>query len=90
MRKISLQVWGRVQGVGFRFMTKLAADQLKLSGIVRNEEDGSVYIEAWGPDEIISDFIDQIKASPTPSGRVERWELSDLPWSEPSGKFKVT
>lgn len=44
--KAKLNVQGVVQGVGFRFTTKKLADQLDVHGIVRNESDGSVYIEA--------------------------------------------
>ena len=70
MKKIRIKVEGRVQGVGFRFMTKMVADQLRIGGIVRNENDGSVYIEANGSEEQINEFIRLVKASPSPSGRV--------------------
>ena len=48
MKKIKMNVQGRVQGVGFRYMTKIVADQLGITGTVKNEEDGSVTIEACG------------------------------------------
>ena len=44
MKKIKMTVNGRVQGVGFRYMTKVVADLIGITGIVRNEDDGSVYI----------------------------------------------
>ncbi|MFZ1541008.1 MAG: acylphosphatase, partial [Enterococcus aquimarinus] len=50
MRKVRMRVTGRVQGVGFRFMTKMVADQLGIWGCATNEDDGSVVIEAMGPD----------------------------------------
>ncbi|HEX5351656.1 MAG TPA: acylphosphatase [Trichococcus sp.] len=70
MKKIKMTVSGRVQGVGFRYMTKMVADQIGVAGIVRNEDDGSVYIEAVGPGDKIDDFIAAVKSSPSPSGRV--------------------
>ena len=36
---------GRVQGVGFRFRCFSIANELKLTGFVKNEYDGSVSIE---------------------------------------------
>lgn len=56
MRKVKMNVQGRVQGVGFRYMTKMVADQLGVTGTVKNEDDGSVTIEAIGNDDIIQKF----------------------------------
>lgn len=72
MLAVKIKVFGLVQGVGFRYCTKILADRLKISGIVRNLSDGSVYIEAQGADSAVQKFISAVKASPTPSGRVEK------------------
>lgn len=40
---------GEVQGVGFRWTARKVADDLGLSGWVRNEPDGSVSMELEGP-----------------------------------------
>ncbi|NBI13387.1 acylphosphatase [[Haemophilus] felis] len=37
-------IYGRVQGVGFRFTTWREAQKLGLSGFVKNREDGSVEV----------------------------------------------
>ncbi|AEB29366.1 acylphosphatase [Carnobacterium sp. 17-4] len=82
MKKVSIRVAGLVQGVGFRYSTKLVADQIGVYGIVRNESDGSVYIEANGDEEKIDKFIEKIRNSPSPSGQVDSItveELSSLP-----------
>lgn len=39
---------GRVQGVGFRYTAKHLASSLGLTGWVRNEYDGTVYMEVQG------------------------------------------
>lgn len=39
---------GRVQGVGFRFATRAAAQGFAVTGWVRNEPDGSVRLEIQG------------------------------------------
>ncbi|HAJ74750.1 MAG TPA: acylphosphatase [Lachnospiraceae bacterium] len=48
---------GRVQGVGFRWRTKIAAEELDLTGWVKNEWDGSVIMEVQGPPEKIEKLI---------------------------------
>lgn len=75
MEKVRLTVSGRVQGVAFRYMTKIVADRLNIAGIVRNLADGNVYIEAQGPKEQLDLFIKAVKASPSPSGRVDHVEI---------------
>lgn len=45
--------YGDVQGVGFRYRAKYAAEQLGLTGWVENEDDGSVEMEIQGKPEVI-------------------------------------
>lgn len=50
-------VRGQVQGVGFRYRAKYAADTLGLTGWVQNEDDGSVTLEVQGdPDHFYQLF----------------------------------
>ena len=71
MKKISMTVEGRVQGVGFRYTTKQLADDIGIKGTVRNNEDGSVQIEAMGEEKDINQFLQQIKNNPTPFSKVD-------------------
>ncbi|HNU41845.1 MAG TPA: acylphosphatase, partial [Cyclobacteriaceae bacterium] len=48
---INILVTGTVQGVYYRASTKQKADELGIKGFVRNQPDGSVYIEAEAPAE---------------------------------------
>jgi acylphosphatase len=57
-------VAGKVQGVFFRASTKSKADELGIKGLVRNEPDGSVYIEAEGEADNINQFIAWCKEGP--------------------------
>ncbi len=54
---INVTVTGRVQGVGFRAGAKHKALQLKLTGWVQNQTDGSVYMEIEGDSAKIQDFL---------------------------------
>ena len=59
-----IRVIGKVQGVFFRASTKTMADELNIKGFVRNERDGSVYIEAEGDDENMTHFLTWCKQGP--------------------------
>lgn len=50
MRTVRIRVYGRVQGVGFRYYTLHTARILGITGYVRNEYDGSVEIVSTGED----------------------------------------
>jgi acylphosphatase len=54
---VILQVYGRVQGVGFRFYTQKKARELGIVGFVHNKPDGSVYIEAEGEETALDQFM---------------------------------
>lgn len=56
MKHLNLTIRGKVQGVFFRVSTQEKADELGISGFVRNEPDGSVYIEAEGNEEMLQLF----------------------------------
>lgn len=55
--------FGDVQGVGFRYRAKYAAETLGLTGWVENEEDGSVTMEVQGQPEIIDKMFPIINQS---------------------------
>ena len=65
MKKLFLiKVSGKVQGVFFRVSAKQRADVLSVTGFVRNERDGTVYIEAEGEEDAITEFIEWCKVGP--------------------------
>lgn len=67
MKHLDIKVKGKVQGVFFRASTKAVADQLGVRGIVRNEKDGSVYIEAEGDDFSLGSFLEWCHEGPEKS-----------------------
>jgi len=62
-----IRVYGRVQGVGFRYSALQAASVLGLCGFVYNEQDGSVTIEAEGTREQIDLLIEWCRKGPSRS-----------------------
>jgi len=64
MKHIDITVKGQVQGVFYRASTKAVADQLGVKGNVRNEADGSVFIEAEANPMLLDMFLDWCKEGP--------------------------
>lgn len=65
-----------MQGVFFRASACEVANQLRISGFVRNEPDGTVYIEAEGDEPQLERFIAWCKKGP-PRAHVARVETSE-------------
>jgi acylphosphatase len=85
--RVIIVVSGRVQGVGFRYSTQQMARQMGLSGYVKNQADGTVYIEAQGPSAVILNFIHWCLSGP-PHAEVESAEHTFHPVLDFSG-FKI-
>jgi acylphosphatase len=64
-------VIGRVQGVGFRFFTENWANQLGLSGYVKNCADGTVEAYAIGDMAALAEFKARLAEGPR-SARVDQ------------------
>ena len=58
MKHINIRVEGSVQGVWFRDSTRKMANELGIKGFVRNEPDGTVYIEAEGTEENLNQLVE--------------------------------
>ncbi|HKU31470.1 MAG TPA: acylphosphatase [Arthrobacter sp.] len=68
--RLTARISGVVQGVGFRYWTARKADELLLTGTVRNRFDGSVELVAEGPRADVDHLLDWLNSSGAP-GRVE-------------------
>ena len=64
MKRLSIKVYGRVQGVGFRYFTYHTASLLSVTGWVRNCEDLSVEMEAQGEASSLENFLLKIQEGP--------------------------
>jgi acylphosphatase len=77
-------VYGRVQGVGFRYSTVQRAQALKLAGYVRNRPDGSVEVWAEGADPALDSLYAWLRRGPS-MARVDRVDRDDF---APTGNYR--
>jgi len=75
-KHFNIKVFGKVQGVFFRQITRERARTLGIKGFVRNELDGSVYIEAEGEEESLNKFTEWCKVGP-PMSKVDKTEITE-------------
>jgi acylphosphatase len=81
---LSATVYGRVQGVLFRYFVQNEARELGLKGYVRNLASGdAVEVQAEGERRQLNKLLGQLKVGP-PGARVERVEVK---WTDYSGRF---
>ena len=64
MRSKKIIVSGIVQGVFFRKFTKEKAEELTLAGFVKNEPDGTVYLEIEGDEKDVNEMITWCRTGP--------------------------
>ena len=82
-----IKVSGKVQGVWFRDSTLKKAQELGVNGFVKNESDGSVYIEAEGSMDALNKFINWCHEGPA-FAKVESVDVDELELTY-FEKFKV-
>ena len=84
-KRVYLKISGRVQGVWYRASTKKRADELHLTGWVKNDIDGGVSVVAEGNENALKKFINWCWEGP-PAASVENIEEK---WDEYSGEFST-
>ena len=82
---LRIQVFGKVQGVFYRATSKTKADELGLTGWVKNESDGTVSLFVKGESKKVEEMVEWCKEGPTFSKvdkvqyeEVEQEEFSDF------------
>ena len=78
---VEVVVTGHVQGVFFRAAMREQAEQLGVTGWVRNEPDGSVHAHLEGPAAAVQDLVAWCGHGP-PAARVEEVRTAE---AEPIG-----
>lgn len=82
-KRLVLKIYGQVQGVNFRWHTRLEAERLGLAGWVRNKSGGSVSIIAEGPIDRLQNFLDFCYNGVKSAGVSK----IDEEWEEARGEF---
>lgn len=72
------RIFGRVQGVGYRYWTRTQAVSLSLTGYVRNLTDGSVEALFIGDPQDVARMLTYCEEGP-PTAKVTRVEASSPP-----------
>ncbi len=88
MKRLRLIIKGRVHGVFFRYTTKLLAEQLSLSGYVRNLPNDTVEVVAQGDNDKLMQIVDFCHKGPE-SAVVTKVEIEELPVDENLKGFKI-
>ena len=81
MKHLNIRIYGRVQGVGYRYFAKRVADQMGVWGFVDNMPDGSVYLEVEAAAKRLDQFLSLIKLGPNLS-RVDKILVNPGPLKE--------
>lgn len=88
MEHICIVVHGLVQGVGFRYNTRVEASRLGLTGYVKNLPDGTVKIVAEGPASALNQLAEWARQGP-PAADVRQMEVTrDIATGE-FGNFSI-
>ena len=83
LASLQATVRGRVHGVFFRAFVETRAEELKLTGYVRNRPDGTVEVRVEGERPKLEKLVEYLKAGP-PAARVEEVMVA---WAEYTGEF---
>ena len=86
-RAVKASVKGTVQGIFFRQFVKGHADELKLTGYVRNMEN-EVEIVAEGEAEAIDRLLRFVKEGPKHS-QIRNVDVKERQWSGDFSEFKI-
>jgi acylphosphatase len=78
MRRVHVIVTGDVQGVGYRYTMRMVANEVGVSGWVRNLRDGSVEGEVEGTDEQVDEVLAWMAEGP-PGSHPRTSAVEDVP-----------
>jgi acylphosphatase len=88
MRAKHYLIRGRVQGVGYRYFAREAAERLGVTGYVRNLASGDVEVHAEAEEAALEMFKQQLKQGPRLAHVTDIVE-HDLPLSQSYSSFLI-
>jgi acylphosphatase len=81
-------VFGDVQGVFYRHYAKEMADKLNITGWIRNDPDGSVFIVAEGDEKQVDKFLEWTKEG-SPTATVDNVDYSEEDYAGENEGFEI-
>jgi acylphosphatase len=87
-KRVNIIVKGLVQGVGYRYFTYKKASEFDLKGYVKNLTDGSVEVGVEGEDNMIHDFVRDLKIGPFNS-KVNSLIIEEFPSKKEFSDFMI-
>ncbi|WP_281512520.1 acylphosphatase [Mammaliicoccus vitulinus] len=81
-----IKVFGRVQGVGFRFFTAQLAKKYNIIGSVKNVSD---YVEIYGENDDLEKFTNGVIQGVAPASVVENYTVEETTLDEKTKHFKT-
>jgi acylphosphatase len=88
MRRVKVTVTGIVQGVNFRYHTRMTAQSLGVCGWVRNLPTGEVEGCFEGEASAVAALVDWCRSGP-PGSRVDSIQVSEEPFSGEFDSFTI-
>ncbi|MBI3551457.1 MAG: acylphosphatase [Elusimicrobia bacterium] len=88
MTRLHWVVHGRVQGVGYRWFAREAAERLGVVGWVSNRTDGSVEGEAEGDEAAVKEFVELLERGPA-FARVDHFETKAVEGRGNASDFEI-
>jgi acylphosphatase len=86
--RVHLHIYGRVQGVSFRYYARQRAQSLGLAGWARNSPDGSVEVVVEGPEENVRHFVNWAHQGPS-MAQVDRVQIEREEPEQASQVFRI-
>ncbi|CDQ39870.1 MULTISPECIES: acylphosphatase [Virgibacillus] len=87
---VHAKISGKVQGVGFRFSAKQKADEIGITGWIRNNPDGTVELEAQGENKQLDQFLKDLSKGLNPAIKVQEVDQSKFESSTNFNSFKIS
>jgi len=78
LKTVTIEVFGKVQGVYYRQSAQKKAIELGLTGKVRNRTEGTVFIHATGDEEDVMAFVSWCKDGPM-LAHVDKVDVIEIP-----------
>jgi acylphosphatase len=88
MKRVSIAAGGIVQGVCFRYCAKRKAEELGLTGWVRNVPDGRIEAVVEGDDGAVDRMVKWFRHGP-PGAQVDEFNAREEPYRGEFNDFRV-